>query len=724
MICCWAFAEPALRAQIPQTIAPARALDAAPVRDAAQDGGGQLWGIPADGPAPRLCRLSPTGHWQSVPAPNGTTGQPLALERTVNGAVVCLWESGDEHLLTAHRGAVSRLVARWTGFLRSPRLFSDHAGNVWVTGLGGDIYRIPAKYGAAGAPEHAYSVADTDYFPGYQKSNEGPDQGREAGLFYHDPLLAAEDSRGGMWFWTDRLAGGGNFAALRGVLRWEDGRMVHYPALPGLPDKPLDWLAPRAPGHLWVSVHNGGVFDLDTETLRALPVLEPLPHLFQSVQKTYSLGSDWYVVTGDPGAHPRALSSALWRQRAGVWQKLIDGLDAQIALRDFVTRPLLPTRAGLWVGSYGAGAWLLPPGGGPPVHLDWHYGYSLSDTTRLFALPAAMGGVVAVMAGQGIWQTVPQTHLESLARRLPSSDILTLTTTRPLVQDALGHIWDLEAPPSAPAVLREWDGTNWKPHPLPPEADGASPSALASDSAGRFWMVPWLGSHQQPPTFVFDPVGERWQFFHGFDSALRAQAGDAPLIRLNGEPPAFSADGRIAYRTQNWHLHFFDGRHWHDWTAPDLGRPGRLDFAFEPPFFNAAGLLCVNVGIALPDTDKNKADTLAWAEASGWHPVPYQPGPFDTDVQNKAAQISPPPLPVTPDSIVKDNQGAFWLIAGKTLYRATASGCRAVYPASRPTPFRDGRRLTGAMTDPKGNTFLGTSLGSSDEYVIVSAGGK
>lgn len=730
MICCSAFVSLAAQAQ---------AIDKTFPADIAQDSGGQVWASvgafysATSSPAPgSVCRWTGTEQWQKAITPPAMDGVPGVMARLPSGAVACLWDKGDaEHWLTMHRGNFSRLAAHWTGFLRSPRLFGDNSGNVWVTGLGGDIYRMPVRLGDHSPAQHVYTIADNDYYPGYQKSNDGPDQGREAGLSYHDPLFAAPDGQGRMWFWTDSLAGADNYAALRGVLRWENGRIVHYSSLAGLPDKPLTWIAPYGKTHVWAAVKNTGIYDVDAETLSGMPVPEPEPHAFQYVQTMFALGTDWYVVAGYPtNMRTGTPIGVLWRLRAGQWRKLIDGLDSQAIYQDFTRRPFLSTSEGLWVGSYGLGAWLLPAGGGPPVRLDWHYGYALSHADHLFAVLPKVGGILAfrVNNANGAIVAPMQTHLEERVRHPRASIFRTFATNRPLVQDTRGHIWNLDIPPpTAPgaakiaATLNEWNGSVWIVHSLPAEADSNSLSSLHVDNQGRLWALPWMGQNRERPAYVFEPAAENWQSFPTYKKALLGQL-DLPgfaLLGMTGETPSYGSDRRVAYKDEQWHLNFFDGHIWHQWTHDDIvPKDGR--FAFEPPFFSKDGQLCVNI-----DHDPNKPDaeqkSWAWTEAAGWHPIPYEEGPNDWIVGIRHSQIAPPPGCPTPDflSLVRDNHGVLWMTSGHVLYSVKNGKSEPAQPADVPTPFLDGRRVTGAMTDPGGNTFLLTESGNSREYVML-----
>ena len=653
------------------------------------------------------------------------------MTRLPSGAVACLWDKGNtQHWLTLHRGNFSRLAAHWTGLLGSPRLLGDLAGNVWVTGLGGDIYRVPARLGDKSPVEHVYTIADSDYYPGYQKSNNGSDESREAGLSYHDPLFAALDAQGRVWFWSDSLAGADNYAALRGVLRWENGKIVHYSSLAGLPDKPLNWIAPYGK-RMWVAVKSVGIYDIDPETLRGMPVPEPEPHAFQSVQTMFALGADWYVVAGYPiNMNPGKPIGVLWRLRAGHWRKLIDGLDSQAIFQNFPQRPFLSTPEGLWVGSYGRGAWLLPAGDAAPIRLDWHGGYALSNTDHLIAVKPEIGGVLAFRTNNANGASVSpmQAHLEKEFTHPHASLIRTFATNHPLVQDGRGYLWNLETPEPGPrgavkgvATLSEWNGSAWTIHPLPAEADPYSFSTLDADNQGRLWLRPWAGQNRDKPTYVFDPASQNWLSFSTYKKALLDQRG-VPGFRLfmGRDAPVYDGQNRLAYRESGqWRLNFFDGQVWHQWARSDI-IPHDTLFALEPPFFSKEGLLCVNI-----DHDPNKPNaqqkSWAWEEADGWRQIPYEEGPNDWVAINRRSPPTLPPGCPPPDflSVAQDNNGVLWLTSSHVLYRVKDGKSAPALSADTPTPFLDGRRITGAMTDPLGNTFLTTESGNSGEYVML-----
>ena len=63
-----------------------------------------------------------------------------------------------------YRGNFSWLAGHWTGFLQSLYLLGDGDGNVWVMGLGGDIYRVSIRLGDKSPVEFAETISESDYY--------------------------------------------------------------------------------------------------------------------------------------------------------------------------------------------------------------------------------------------------------------------------------------------------------------------------------------------------------------------------------------------------------------------------------------------------------------------------------------------------------------------------------------------------------------------------------
>ncbi len=125
----------------------------------------------------------------------------------------------------------------------------------------------------------------------------------------------------------------------------------------------------------------------------------------------FASGTDWYVVMGYP-TNMRSGSpiSTLWWLRSG--------------------------------------AWLPPAGGGSPVRLDWHSGYSLPNIDHLFAVKPALGGVLAFRSNNvnGASVNPIQVHMETQVMHPQTAIIRTFATNYSLVQDDVGHLWNLITP--------------------------------------------------------------------------------------------------------------------------------------------------------------------------------------------------------------------------------------------------------------------------------------
>ena len=239
-----------------------------------------------------------------------------------------------------------------------------------------------------------------------------------------------------------------------------------------------------------------------------------------------------------------------------------------------------------------------------------------------------------------------------------------------------------------------------------------------ADSKIRLWLRSWNDEHA---TYLNDPAAGSWLSYPTYKRALLGQLNlpGFALLDLRNSTPVYGSERRIALSGGNWELNFFEGHIWHQWKRSDI-IPHDTQFAFEPPFFNKAGLLCVNI-----DHDGNKSDATqkswSWSEAAVWHQVPCEEGPNDWIVGIRQLQPEPPDGCPKPDflSLVKDNKGIFWLTSDHVLSSVKDGKCKPAQEAGLPTPFLDGRRVSRAMTDPLGNTFLMTESGNSREYVIV-----
>jgi len=669
-------------------------FDQTSVKDAIQDGSGQIWAITGQGQS-ELCRWQ-KNRWDLAPVPDEVKGYyPEALGRGLDGTVLCEWgpDNGSIHLLTWHKGLQSKVMARFEGPRFAPQL-SLAGRNVWLTGEGKDIYRISST----GEALLAYSIAASQlHF--YGRNSE-----------QHNPVYATLDGRGRVWFWSNSLAGGSNIASIRGVLIHDGERFVHHPILEGVPDKKYSVIEKMDDRRMWLAVEEDGLYEIDIHSLTARRVPEPAPEAFRYVQRIFSVDEDWYVVSGamgqsvpEPGGN--GLSGVLWRQRDGHWQRIVNGIDKRVEYRHVPGRPWFWAEEGLWLGSFGSGPWFVPVDGSAPMHLDWRYGLRLTDTQRLFRLNDRM--VLAIDLNRG---TLAANIEDLLIAPSAFPRVLTLKPKRPLIRDARARIWGVLS--TGTRMLSEWNGAKWLEHALPSGFDPEQLAYLSIDSRGRVWLVP---DYRRGPAVIFDPGGNHSEYFDNYPMALQAQLQQPQGFRLGRAEqmvPSFSSDGRICFLDDWSKITYFDGRIWRKWGREHI--KGDNDFTTDgPPFFNRRGKLSVNI----------EGKTWEFTESDGWHLSDYERGFGD-----KPLQGAPKPIAVphncgisNPESIVLEDGILYWLTRNGQLYRGIPGLCLSQFEGGHYHPFIDGRQILEAFTDRKGNTFLRTSSSGNEEFVVLFA---
>ena len=478
--------------------------------DAAQDSTGRVWAITNAPPA----LLHWTGAaWKTAPPPVPNT-VPAALNTLPGGAVGVVWNgANNSHTLAFVRGDRAQKATQWTGPLVLPRIFGTKNGDVWLTGAGGDVYRVQGKT--------AVRVFNPDA-PG-----KPADRGTGNPLL-SDVMDMTEDGQGRLWFWTPTLPIGADPPAPR-FLVYAGGNLAP-PRITGLPDDPVNAVAVRDARHVWLAIRNRGIFEVDISAMTAQFVPSPQGEAFRRVQTMGMFGARFGVVTTQGGDDNR--SGVLWLWTDNGWARAVNGLDNQPALHDVSRRPVLSTKSGVWISSYGAGAWLLPPVG-PSRLLDWRVGFLLPFPDKLFLTPASTGGLLALSLGDGQSANMA-VHLEDAARRAPETSVLTFAAPYPPVQTGDAHLWRLDAPrtlPIVPPVLSEWDGSGaWNPHALPPGTDGRRLTGLRLGPDGRLWCVPTRGGRRGPaPAFAFTPGTGQW---------TTETAASVPALPVNAPRPA------------------------------------------------------------------------------------------------------------------------------------------------------------------------------------------
>jgi hypothetical protein len=651
--------------------------------DAVQDGAGKVWALICE--TPNRIFVTDGQGWTGVdfPLQKGNVF-PSRFDRRTDGTVLCLWdsESKEEHFLTEHTQTGAKLLATFSGALSWARMLVDSKENVWLTGKGRDIFRVSPS----GTVERVYSIQNDQYLEHTRPKNES--------LYSYNPVCALEDARGRIWFWSDTAAGAMNEASLSGVLIYEEGKFKHHTDFCDKPRSYISTIQNKDALHVWAAFLNDGLYEVDLDKLHAERVAEWQRGDFGWVQGIFHVGDDDYVV-----------ARKLWRLTADMPEAVIEKPDGRDASEYQHQRPWIKTERGLLMGTFGNGLWLIPQDASPAVQLDWRSGFPFTDAHRLFQFPD--GRFFALALGQGVYVG----DLKSARKEEPGAKVEILKPYRGFVQDQRGHVWGILN--SNDRLLNEWDGEKWKPIPKSSALLHSSNNTLAIDQRQRIWLL-----QQEQQVGIYDPAKNQTETFATEALAFQAQVSEGRDFHLYGghlfNQPSISRDGRIAYRTTWTKFHYFDGKTWRNWETRDI--KGNTNNSMDTiPWFDSSGRLCIRMHGEVWEF----TDTEEWQKTSKEHDE-APPEPF----ANRPPAVETPPGCITqkPDSIIMDRQNTCWLTWQRRLYKAIPDVCVPVFGEDEVNPFLDGRWLTEALNDSRGNAFLRTrNKSSGDEFVFIPA---
>jgi len=353
--------------------------------DAEQDKQGVVWAVSRQDQG-RLHTFD--GHdWNTIPVSFKTQrlSTPLRLLRLPDGAIACLWKVDDDHLaISTHAGTESKLVTVFPSKIPevpgiSPCLFFDSHGQFWITGSSGEIHHVD-KDGKAAQREFKYVTSVAAVNP-IQSDNSTPNASpRQVNT---GDIQTVEDGKGRIWAWSHALAV--DASSMENVVIFDGDKVEDRAKFAGISSAAFSAVLKKDEKHMWVAVRAEGLFEVDIDTFKAVPVKPETgtgPITLAGVQLIFPVGSDWYVV--DDGTHHK---SDLWRLRAGKWTQLIskmDGFNREPVV--FSSRPWLATEKGLVIRAFDAAPpWFISETA-PPMHLDWQGGFEVGDARRIFQL--------------------------------------------------------------------------------------------------------------------------------------------------------------------------------------------------------------------------------------------------------------------------------------------------------------------------------------------------
>ncbi len=703
------------------------AADTTSVSTVVQAGGGTVWALGSG--TSGLLRWR-DGGWTDVASPlpsakswpweeeylraNGEVPEPSGLWVGPKGGVVVDWldpTTQKSELFWQRGGSAKPLaVVPAAGHIETLALASfgivavtaDAHGwrnGVPVTGQGAAIFRLSPN----GELDQIYTLKTDQYLP-YRTGVAG------APSFL--PLSVTRDEQGHVWIWCGWIRREPNDAALAGFLVTDGKTVKYYRHIPGLPNAHLVSLDAWDHDHLVAATFGQGLYAINTTTLKASPVPEPQPGAFSFVKSVFRSGNDRYVLTFVPyvaGRMSSGAGGAVWRLRGRQWKEIAKNLpDASGAG--------LATADGLWLATSDfRGLWFLPASG-PARRTDWRQGFPLPTANQMFQLPG--GDILATDAGDlATAHSVEFRPASMLSPQRPSTAFSVVYPRSPLELDRDHHLWGI----LKSGVLSEWNGSRWIPHPFPPFVIASRIVSVDVDTLGREWLFPdcWLG-----PMGIFNPSDGRWALYRSYRIALAHSAEPVHFLHPEDDRlrPTYGPNSQIVFVGMCGAVNYFDGSSWHMWRQRLLPAPlGVL-------FFDAAGNLAFDGGpnVILPGVKprlqgQSRPATWEWTPATHWHAVPYESHQIKSlSRYNPFAPLPPPPAGCTttlPSSLVRDSTGRAWWVAGDTLYEGVPGHCRSILSGSSRQPFVGGRRIAGAILDPRGNVVLETAMPFS--YVIL-----
>jgi hypothetical protein len=445
----------------------------------------------------------------------GTGGaRPLLVQTNYQGEVFVLWSGsgGNENReemcwLTRFKGTNAPVSAAFRAWLLSASLTFDPQGLGWLTGAGPRIYRV----GADLKVELAATL--------------GPDQMTGERSDLANPVRAFVDGAGRLWLWGKEEVY--ELITLRGILLPSEGRFEHRQILEDLRKRLLSVLVPVSSGSVWAGFRHlrgeatPALWEIDIHSFAAAPVSQPRGVEFVNVTDIFNVGRDRFVLA----------DNVLWRWREGAWRQMARGIDPAAPPFDATiraARPVVESEEGLWIGSSGNGLLYLPKNDGQPARfLDWHCGQPLDGVHRIE--PLGDGSLLLAGIRQGIAKATPAELLRTNQAVSPRL-LEVFTMNSELQRDPDGRLWGFRS--LEKQVLSEWDGAQWRDHPIPEEARREQRiRPLGLDSMGSVWLP--FEEKKQVRVAILDPPWTSWSILPSMEEALSTRVKAHPDLQVH-----------------------------------------------------------------------------------------------------------------------------------------------------------------------------------------------
>lgn len=629
---------------------------------AAQDSTKKVWAFSREHPG-KLYTFDGNA-WRDLIPPVAADGvRPLAMASMPGGEVACLWDLGRKKMaITKHRGEDSSIFATWDGTIPGYEdyisLFGDSRGGVWVTGTTRQITRI----GPDGHVSVKYSISNKEMWA-------------HSGQLEMSPIRMVEDGGGRVWAWSwDYGVTGGE---IRGVLVFEGEKVTlkQIKGIKGIHESIFsDFLRDDSSGHLYAARSDGGIYQVDPESLEATPVPKPNSSRFYHLTKLFSMNNDLYVMT----------LMSLWRLKDGKWEELLDmdnmWLDQNPRWVQIDNGLILSGQTGAWMVREGVA----------PLRLDWKTGFNANPLRGIFKL--ADGSILGV----GVNRSVYHNFSDKISEVPKVERIEEFRIFRIWSSDSDGNLWWIKD--DSDRTLVQWDGKQFHEYIQHHQKRSSYANGLACDTRGRVWYLP--DSNQKAG--YFDSRTKQWEVYPNFETALLALKSDPPVFCNSRQPlaPAYNKDGsQIAFSPDAMEVHLYDGKTWRHWDRTEIF--GTTNEAIGPVFFDQDDVLCIGVNAATWRLDqiKNiwKQDPL----------TPEQDERFERHYRETVRPLPPEGCPIqSPSSTAIDNYKIIWMTEHNQLYKVVPGQCVPVFDKDEPNPFATGLEIDSVYVDGSGNAFI------------------
>ena len=717
-------------ATVPQvtaiSIGPAGANDARTtpdrvwrVADFAADCDGVIWGIAAPVVMEGSSSVSADSikqlaifdtnarAWRMDVCEPARDGAARRLATLTDGSVACLWQSGEQTIITKHRAGKSSAWAEVRNAFQEPRICPIQGGGLIITETGPKIARVLSD----GSDPVVRTIED-ELLSRPEKSDDGSRN--------HAAVRAVQVGDGSVWLWCYALQPLNYLWRINGFLRWEGNSLSQVRNLPFqeksvisavIADGSAHLFAAEAGAALWRVALDGGKHSRIAAPGDAFSYIEHLVfiagclHIVTcprpdeiSVQMSTTVKNHLELRTVRHYDNSKPTGS-VFRIKGNALEPVVSGLDDEPGFGRS-PRSMVEGNNGLMIGSVKGGPWWLSSDpGGKPVRLGREHGHFLRDAAAV--LPTRGAGWL-VRSFDTTWELIDPTRKLAAVVESRVSMLKTLTA---MVQDARHDLWAFRA---VEKDFAKWADGKWLEQEAPPVAR-AGCLDLSSDAHEQAWLI----SANNGKSAVLDMRIGRWSLFDTPESAIQQRLAKGDRVQI----PRYLVFGPIAHSSGTkgflaWDgiVHVFMNGRWTRTPLTDIAGPNAV--ASGCPFFDSHGRFCMPVEFR---HFQLRADGK-WVEMPNAN--------TDHDRTYERDEDKPPPESNVPNvtSTAIDRHGVAWMTQHDgTVWKWLAGAAVKVTDAGNNPLLPPHTRIEKALVDDRGHAFL-RQTGGSDPciYCVVA----